>query len=172
MLAFIRSLTILAGLCGLMLLCPSCSEDDGAAPSSDVQLARQAEQALLQAIHIESGAVVSFVGPVSPGTSLVNDEITLEYVSITVPNAPGSYYLFFVNDHPDTRYVHAVRYAWLNLLNRHVETVDAQWWPRLQTTPPDTTEFELIAADTLAGVIFYYGRGGGQGFPPTYLDGE
>ena len=168
MFLFIRSLAMLTGLCGLILLHTSCSEKDHEVAVTG-SLQQFAEQALLQAIPIDSGIVVSFVGPVPPGTGLVNMETTLEHVSITVPNEPGTFFLFFINDYPDTRYVHSVRYAWLNLNNEQFDVIDAQWWPRLETTPPDTTEFELIETNTLSGVIFYYGRGGGSGFPPAYL---
>ena len=169
--ADIRCLAILVGLFGLMLLNTSCSNDRDNAPS-EPQSQWQAAHALLESMTIESGAVVSFIGPMRPGSGLASASDISEHESLTVPEAEGTccVYLFFVNDHPDTRYVHPVRYAWLNLRNGHFEQVDADWWPRAIEYPiPNPGEFELMASDTLSGVIFYYGRGGGAGFPPTYL---
>ena len=171
MMAFIRSLAILAGLCGLMLLSTSCSEDSDNPPSEPLPQ-WQTAQALLESMTIENGAVVSFIGPVRPGSVIGSANDGSEYVSLTVPEAEGTccVYLFFINDHPDTRYVHAVRYAWLNLRNGHFEQVNASWWPRAIEYPvPNPGEFELMLSNTLSGVIFYYGRGGGAGFPPSYL---
>lgn len=172
MTTFMRQVAVSAWLCGLMFLSLSCSDDNGSSPSDTLQMARQAEQKFLRAVSVESGAVVSFVGPVSPGTRLTTMSYATQYVSIAAPANGGIYYLFFINDHPDTRYAHSVRYAWLNLTNGHAETVAAEWWPYLDATPADNTEFQLIEADTLSGVIFYYGSGGGLGFPPAYLPAE
>jgi len=171
MTGFVRNQWIPLWLCGVMLLYTSCanSNHESATPSS-VEMARQAEQALLEVIAIDSGAVVSFVGPVVPGTRLVAADSAMSETALTVPEIAGRCYVFFVNDHPDMRYAHPVRYVWLNPITRAFESVDAEWWPRLDAWPlPDESEFELIETDWLSGVLFYYGHGGGLGFPPTYL---
>jgi hypothetical protein len=160
-------------LSGLAFLCISCVDyENGDAPLPEMTPAQQAERALLQTMAIEPGALVSFVGPVEPRTILESAVSDSPDISIMVPwdEGPHCVYMFFVNDHPDQRYEHDVRYAWLNMNNRHFEQVGAHWWPRLSEWPiPSYTDFELIRADFVSGVTFYYGRGGGNGFPPTYL---
>lgn len=166
-----HSAWVLAGLFGCLILLTSCSDEQSGNPPSDLERARLAEQLLLQTIPIESGTttVVSFVGPVPPGTSLVSAYPNDDPARITVLPRPGMHYLCFINRDPNMRYVHPVWYVWLNLTTRAAQQVEARFWPKLEATPPDTTEFELIEADTLSGVIFYYGRGGGLGFPQAYL---
>ena len=164
----IRSCGMLMALLGLAFLYTSCDDGESVAPSEE-QMTRWAEERLLDALPIDSGVVVSFVGPVATGTGLCSACYLCDTAHIEAPHRPGTYYLYFLNDHPRMRYVHPVRYACLDIRSRDLQAVDAHWWPRLNCTPPDETEFELIQTDTLSDVIFYYGRGGGISFPPGFL---
>ena len=171
--ALIRSIWIPALLGGLMLLNLSCEKSDSGALERELYYAGQAEEALLEAVPIDSGAVVSLVGPVPTMARLYHHGQEYELIHLTVPDTTvGRIYLFFINDHPDLRYVHPVRYAWLNLTNGAFDTLRTDWWPSLETVPPDTMPFQLIAADVRENVLFYYGQGGGRGFPPSYLEQE
>jgi hypothetical protein len=153
----------------LLGLWTGCQSDD-ASPvvvKSAAESAREAEAVLLAQLPINRGAVVSFVGPVPLGSVLAEQGTT----RLTVPlDIPGSYYLFFVNDYPDQRYNHPVRYACVNPYLSLIEAAAGNYYPHLVTIASDSDRvFERIQTDTVAGVIFYYGRGGNAGFPAAYL---
>ncbi len=168
--ARIPALAMLILLCGLAFLNISCAKNapPAAPPSQDeVRNARLAEEALLKDISIQSGAVVSVVGPVEKDSKLISMRSAIVDHWLRVTDAPA--YLFFVNDHPEQQYPHDVRYAWVNLQNGHWGVVDASWWPKLDARPnPDESPFVVVDQITKDGVTFYYGRGGGSGLPESY----
>jgi hypothetical protein len=125
----------------------------------------KAAQMLKNMISIPETSEVFFVGPVGPGTVLrencqVDDQ---ELVELEVPDIPGTYYAFYIDDMPGFMFVHGVRYAWVNVETEECSVVSALWWPLILEPGVTPAPFGLITSYLLSGVRFCYGEGGGTG---------
>ncbi len=166
----LRAPAMLLLLSGLTFLLVSCTQDDHTLSTSDMDLVHRAEYVLLQSMAIDTHAVVSVVGPVSSGDGLCHWVFESGPECLRIPDMIGGpFYLFYVNDHPEPGSVHEVRWAWMNLTTRQVEQKAEVECPYWLTFPADTTEFELVEIYRISGHTFYYGHGGGYGFPEGYL---
>lgn len=79
--------------------------------------AKEAARQLLKSISIVHTSIVYFLGPVKPGT-LIEENIQSQgeqIVQLEVPSESGTYYVFYIDDKPLFKFVHPVRYAWINL---------------------------------------------------------
>ncbi len=125
----------------------------------------KAAQILSDMITIPETSEVFFVGPVGSGTVLrescpIDDE---EPVELKIPDAPGTYYAFYIDDMPGFMFVHGVRYAWVNVETKEYNVVDALWWPQILEPGVTPAPFGLIKSYQILGVSFKYGEGGGTG---------
>lgn len=115
-----------------------------------------------------STAVAIVRGPVAAGTVLsearpTND--TEEAVTLTVPSTAGTYYVFFIDDNPELKYAHPVRFAYVNQDDGTTQSVDAKY-PMLITPPGESADdpYVFSATGTVNDVQFNYAeRGEGAG---------
>ena len=128
--------------------------------------AETAAQTLLSSISVAITAKVIMVGPVSEGTILrenLPQNHTATAKSITIPSTSGTYYAFFIDDYPELKMTHAVRFAYVNLADDSVISLDAGY-PLLLERPGITKEpFSYSARGTVNGVSFDLATGDGAG---------
>ena len=125
----------------------------------------KAAQMLSDMISIPETSKVFFVGPVGPGTVLrenhqIDDQ---ESVELEIPDMPGTYYAFYIDDMPMFRFAHEVRYAWVNVERKECDVVNALWWPQILEPGVNPAPFGLIKSYQISGVMYCYGEGGGTG---------
>jgi len=127
--------------------------------------ASEAAMVLLNLVSIESTADVLFSGPVEPGTVVRENDIPEDQVELQVPDTPGTYYIFLIDDHPNKMFEHHVRYAWVNLDTSEVEYIDAS---NLMTIYPPNREpspFRKVGSDEVNGIFFNFYEGEGAAEP-------
>jgi hypothetical protein len=118
-----------------------------------------AAEQLLQSVSITSKSIVYFVGPVKPGT-LIEEEYPFKGKQITrleVPLGPGNYYVFYIDDGPEFKFAHSVRYAWANLETHEVRSAGAEWWPKVSEPGMLPLQFKPSSSGTLGNVRFVFG---------------
>lgn len=125
---------------------------------------RQAANILLSKLTVSPPSEVMVTGPVEPGTVMreivVSDETPVE---LTVPETAGTYYLFFIDDEPQARYEHPVRYAWVELNTEQMQYVSANERPFIERPGKEPGPFVLQGAEVISDVHFMYMTGeGGQ----------
>ncbi|MEI6155113.1 MAG: hypothetical protein WCQ90_13615, partial [Deltaproteobacteria bacterium] len=76
--------------------------------------ARENAIALMASIPIPTTSRVMFAGPVESGTILMEGSESETGAQLRLPDAQGSYYVFFIDDGPVARFAHDVRFAWVN----------------------------------------------------------
>lgn len=126
----------------------------------------KAAKILSDKISIPETSKVLFVGPVGPGAVLrenrpIDDQ---EPVELEIPDASGTYYAFYIDDMPGFRFVHDVRYAWVNVETEEYFVVNALWEPLILEPGVTPAPFGLICAYKIKGVDYRYGEGGGKGY--------
>ena len=125
----------------------------------------QAARIISSKISIPRTSVAFFLGPVKPGTILREDspDDGQPAVELIVPSTSGKYYVFFIDDQPDFKFAHPVRYAWLNLETGDHSVIDASWQPVVEQAGVTPSPFELIDSYEILDVTFYFGEGSGVG---------
>lgn len=124
--------------------------------------AKKAARQLLKSISIPPTAIVYFLGPVRPGT-LIEEDLPPhdeQIVRLEVPSGPGTYYVFYIDDEPDFRFAHPVRYAWVNLETGEVRSVDAEWWPEISEPGMPPIKIKPSGYSTVNDVLFIFGERG------------
>jgi len=123
--------------------------------------AREAALVLLSSVSIESTANVLFSGPVEPGTVVRENSISEDRVELQVPDTPGTYYVFFFDEHPEGMFAHPVRYAWVNLDTDEVEYVDASYLMTIYPPDKEPSPFIKVGNGEVNGIPFnlYEGEG-------------
>lgn len=134
-----------------------------------------AAQILLSNISVATSAEVIVVGPVPAATVLKenrssNDTATV--ATLTLPATSGTYYAFFIDDHPDQKHGHAVRYAWVNTTDRTAQAVDAQYPMRLEEPGTTARPYSYASSGTVEGILFQYATGHGEGDAATTTDDQ
>lgn len=123
---------------------------------------RQAANILLSKLTVSPPSEVMVIGPVEPGTVMqeiiASDEMPVE---LTVPETAGTYYLFFIDDMPQARYEHPVRYAWVELNSKQVQYVSANERPFIERPGKEPGPFVLQGAEVISDVHFTYITGEG-----------
>lgn len=156
---------------GSGLLIKGCSSGgDGAIPTEEIEElpteVQQAASTLMSSVSIDSAAPVIVVGPVPIGTLLqenLPEGHTSTAVELEVPSSSGTYYVFFIDDNPDFKFVHSVRYAWVNLDDGSSDVAEASF-PMIIQRPGETPQpFTYSASGTVNNVTFAYATGDGAG---------
>lgn len=128
--------------------------------------AQSAAQALLNSVSIATTAKVIMVGPVPAGTILKENlpqNHTATAKTLTLPSGTSTYYAFFIDDNPELKMTHAVRFAYVNVADGSVETLDAAY-PLLLERPGVTKEpFSYSATGTVDNITFDLATGDGAG---------
>jgi len=127
--------------------------------------AEQTARTISSKISIPKTSIVFLIGPVKPGTILreSNPDDGQQAVELKVPGTSGKYYVFFIDDQPDFKFAHPVRYAWLNLETGDHSVINASWQPVVEQPGVTPSPFELIDSYEISDVTFYFGEGGGVG---------
>jgi hypothetical protein len=149
-------------LFGIILF--SCIDENNESPPGRLPAeARDAAQLLLSNLTVSDSAEIFVVGPVAAGSELRERvaDTTAPAIILSVPDSVGSNYVFYINDHPDLGFSHAVRYAWVNLSCSCMNVIGAQWSPVLNQPGIAPASFHLIAAERINGKSFNYGTGSG-----------
>lgn len=130
--------------------------------------AKRAAEHLLQNISIPSTSIVHIVGPVKSGT-LIEEEHPFkgeQIARLVVPSGAGTYYVFYINDKPDFKFAHPVRYAWVNLDTGETRSVDAEWWPKISEPGMLPIHFKHSSSGVVNDVLFIFSERGEEGENP------
>ena len=163
----------LVGLVMVSLVLAGCSLLHPPEPQAQAEdIARQ----LLRHVEIDAGARVLMLGPVASGMSikerLPRDDAAALVAStmdsnlpaeLAVPGDSGQYYVFYIDDEPDARFCHNVRYAWLDVESGSTFVVEAQF-PPVFAEHDQTFECCRVGDPfTVDGVLFCFGERGAPG---------
>jgi predicted ribosomally synthesized peptide with SipW-like signal peptide len=111
----------------LGLYAEQCRHNDG---SGQRGVPTDVAEAFLDRVAVAGDSHVFFAGPVAPGLRLVEPALDpAERAVLQVPETPGEYFAFFVDDLPAFGFEHPVRYAWLDAESGAFEVVTADWPP-------------------------------------------
>ena len=127
--------------------------------------AKRAAERLLQNVSVPSTSIVHIVGPVKPGT-LIEEEHPFkgeQIARLVVLSGPGTYYVFYINDKPDFKFAHPVRYAWVNLDTGETRSVDAEWWPKISEPGMLPIQFKHSSSGMVNDVLFIFSERGREG---------
>ncbi len=152
------------GLAGILLVL-SCEDDKGSGSGGLPTEVRRAAEVLLDSLQIDASAEVYVVGPLPGGTVLrefVPDTLNDTAAVLTLPNHSGAMYGFFINDQRLMSWSHPVRYAWVATETGSVGRVDARWPMFVDLPSGAESPFAQSAEETLEGVTFRFGTGGGS----------
>jgi len=123
--------------------------------------AKQAAEIMLSSVTVSPPpALVLFTGPVEPGT-VIRENTTEGPVELQVPDTPGTYYAFFINDNPYYKYKHPVRYAYVNLETGEVNSVSASYRMTIYRPNQQPTPFSFVGYNEIKGVDFLFMEGDG-----------
>ena len=157
----IHSRTIFS-LCILLTLLLSLPVINGCGPSRLRSEARQAAETLLSSVSVPTTSMVVFVGPVEPGTIIREPPGEgRQPVELHVPDTTGTYYAFSIDDAPNTKYMHPMRYAYVNLDTGEVNSVNASYPMAIYRPNRERTPFEMISLEEIEGVMFFFLKGDG-----------
>jgi hypothetical protein len=155
---------LLAGIAAILVLW-SCEDNNVVNPNGLPNDARVAATILLDSLQVDSTAEVFVVGPLPAGTVLrefLPDTTDTTAATIQLPVSDEPKYVFFINDHKEMNWSHRVRYAWVGIMSGEVEFVGGMW-PMLIEHPAGFQEpFDEQGEETLDGVKFRFGTGGGS----------
>jgi len=124
--------------------------------------AKEAVRQLLKSISILHTSIVYFLGPVRSGT-LIEESLPSQgeqIVQLVVPSEPGTYYVFYIDDNPEFKFVHPVRYAWVNLETGEARSVDAQWPPKFSEPGMPPLKIKPFSYSIVNDVLFIFGERG------------
>jgi predicted ribosomally synthesized peptide with SipW-like signal peptide len=131
----------------LRLYAEQCRHNDGVGRA---EFPRDVAEAFLETVDVAAGDVVYFAGPVDPGT-VVSD---IEGGELQVPESPGTYYVFVVDEQPQAGFSHPLRFAWLDTETNAADTAEGSWWPQFSTAP----QFAFPGTPTMVrGRPFFFG---------------
>ena len=113
----------------------------------------KAAKMLSDKIFIPETSEVFFFGPMEPGTVLrencpIGD---LDPVELEIPDIPETYYAFYIDDYPGFRFVHKVRYAWVNIETGEYSVVNALREPLILEPGVTPAPFGLICTYEIRG---------------------
>jgi hypothetical protein len=159
----LRAMWLLCALLGL-LFALSCEDEKESNPGGMPAEVRQAVEILFDSLLIDSTAEIFVVGPLPSGTVLREfiPDTTDTAATITLPNRSEPIYAFFINDHRELNWAHAVRYAWVVPSTGEVATVNADWPMFVDRPDGEVAPFSLIAEESFSGVTVRFGSGGGS----------
>ncbi len=150
-----RKITIiLLFLCGVGWYLVSSSSCGGNGEQQPPPEALKASKLLLEKILIDSGTLVSVIGPVEPSTLLQEDvflkgEKISNAAELEIPETSGTYYAFLIDGKPWAKFSHTVHYAWVRVEDGEVEIVDANYpftvfRPEKKPSPSHLQAYEVI----------------------------
>jgi predicted ribosomally synthesized peptide with SipW-like signal peptide len=144
----------------LGLYAEQCRHNDG---SGQTEFPRAVAETFLERVDVADDDVVYFAGPVDPGP-VVSDVAGGE---LQVPAAPGTYYVFVVDEQPQAGFSHPLWFAWLDAETGTADTAEGSWWPQFSTSP----QFSFPGTPTMVeGLPFFFGTEpevDGTGSPST-----
>ncbi|MBI4208857.1 MAG: caspase family protein [Deltaproteobacteria bacterium] len=174
-------LMLMGGFLSVGLFTKGCASDssdegDGNEENALEDLSTEVQQAaslLLEDMTIETTAKVIVVGPVPSGTLLqenLPEGHTDTAVELEVPSSSGTYYTFFIDDNPDFKFAHVVRYAWLNVDDGSSDVAEASFPMIIQRPGEAPQPFSYSASGTVGDVTFDFASGDGAGDPEDVDD--
>ncbi len=116
--------------------------------------------AFLDSTAVAEDSLVFMVGPLDPGT--VFGDYTGAHLQ--VPDDPGTYYAFLIDEDPSAGYGHPVRFAWFDADTGATDVTPGSWWPQFSSAP----QFDLSGpVRTVRGRRFVFGNEPRQDVPPN-----
>ncbi len=113
--------------------------------------------------NIPTTSTVIFTGPVEPGTIIKSDELDgTDEAELVIPSTNGTYFVFIIDDEPDMRFAHDMRYAWYNIDNDAFELADALMPATILRPNIDPSPFTVIENIDVNGVQYSYASGEGK----------
>ena len=121
-----------------------------------------AAQILMSILDVPDSSLVLFTGPVEAGTIVrENDIANGDPVELTLPEAPGSYYVFLIDSEPGKMFEHPVQYAWVELNGETSGSVDSNHWMTVIRPGRNPAPFKPVEYQQMQGVDFYFVEGEG-----------
>ncbi|MCK4827165.1 caspase family protein, partial [bacterium] len=118
----------------------------------------------LEKVAVTPSSLVYVFGPVEPGTVVREDApLNATAVELEVPEALGTNYVFVIDDMPDYKFAHPMRYVWMEYERGETEVVDASWWPVILEPETEPSPFEFISVLEIQDIQFIAGKGSGGG---------
>lgn len=152
-------------ICTLTIWMVAC-EKDQVFPTNNQDLSgyQEAARFLLSRIAIGSTSEVTIYGPFDRDVTM-EEEIIDPDTTHAILHVPHGAFLFFIDDEPELRFGHPVRYAWANPGLNTYEVLDAQWYPEITGIDlPFTTDEDVISFRE-GGVSFTRKKGNGKASP-------
>jgi hypothetical protein len=161
---------------GMLAVCALLSGCALFRPSLPESQAEDVAHQLMQHLEIGSPATVLMVGPVAPGM-LIRERVPREGtpvsetgamdsvspVELVVPGDSGEYYAFFIDEEPEARFCHDVRYAWLDAESGAFSVVEGQLPPVFVEQGQTFLCYTVSRTFVVDGVVFGLGHRGAPG---------
>lgn len=121
----------------------------------------------LDQVTLPPSSIVYLSGPVKPGTVIrENAALNVTAVELKIPEAPGTYYAFIIDDMPDYEFAHPMRYVWMEWMEYgtgNIEVVNASWWAQILQPGVPPAPFEITNSQVIDGKLFAGIKGSGAG---------
>ena len=130
---------------------------------------RQAAEALLKVLSVNSTSEVTVIGPIPGGTMLLeNSPAESVPQALGLPTAEGTYYAFFIDDEPNRDFEHPIRFGWLeleSLANNFTEGSNEIFLSRPINAGDEPQPFTRVGFEEIEGVPTYHVAGDGIPIP-------
>jgi hypothetical protein len=162
----LKDILIIILILMLSILTFSCDggDDDNSriVPEGLPDEAKQAVSLLVSSITISNTSEVLMAGPVEPGTILSEDfQEENNPIQLQIPDIPGTYYVFFIDDAPSKSYMHPVRFSYVNLDNDDFDSVSASYWMIVYRPNKEPAPYSHIAYELIDETFFLFVEGEG-----------
>ena len=121
----------------------------------------EAAQKFLEKIQVSKNSIIYVFGPVKPGTAIL--EGAPGGTTLEVPQMHRTYYVFIIDDMPNYKFAHPMRYAWMEFETGNVQVARASWRPVILEPETTPAPFKFTSFLKIDGMKFIKGEGGGVG---------
>ena len=121
----------------------------------------EAAKKFLEKIQVSTNSIIYVFGPVKPGTVIL-EEIP-EGTILKVPQMHRAYYVFIIDEMPNYKFAHPMRYAWMEFGTGNVQVVNASWRPVILEPETTPAPFKFTSFVKIGGMKFIRGMGSGVG---------